>query len=272
MQAYSSWQAPAGTLGRIVAEARARAEALRAAAAGLEAGAAAAPPAPSLAESLRGGGCVAVLAEVKRASPSKGRINAALDAPAQARAYETGGARGVSVLTEPVHFGGTLEDLEQVRRAVRIPALRKDFHVDRLQLVEARGAGASAVLLIARALAPAALRDLAAEAHGLGLEVLVEIRDEEELDRALETDAALIGVNNRNLETLRIDLAVSERLVPRIPRDRVAIFESGVVSAAEVERAAAAGADAVLVGSSVSASPDPAAAVRALAGVARGAR
>lgn len=269
MQAFSTWQAPVGTLGSIVAEARERAGALSDAVEALEAAAADAPAVPSLARSLVSVGTVGVLAEVKRASPSKGRINPALDAATQARAYEAGGARGVSVLTEPVHFGGSLKDLEQVRAGVAIPVLRKDFHVDRLQLLEARAAGASAVLLIARALAPAALRELAAEAHRMGLEVLVEIRDEAELDRALQTEAAMIGVNNRDLETLRIDMATSERLIPQIPQERVAIAESGVKALADVERAAAVGADAVLVGSSVSAAPDPAAAVRALAGVRR---
>jgi indole-3-glycerol phosphate synthase len=150
-----------------------------------------------------------------------------------------------------------------------VPLLRKDFLVAPAQIVEARALGAAAVLLIGRALAPARLRALAALAGDLGLDVLFEIRDEWELEVAVSTEAAVIGVNNRNLETLAIDLATGERLVPLIPRDRLAVFESGVASAADVERAAAAGADAVLVGSSVSGAEDPVAAVRALAGVRR---
>ena len=247
-------------------------EALRRRPAELERAAAAAVSGASLAASLRRGGQVAVLAEVKRASPSRGAINPGLDAVAQARAYQAGGALGISVLTEPAHFGGSNEDLEAIRAAVDIPVLKKDFHVDPLQLVEARALGASAVLLIARALAPARLRELAAEAEALGLEVLIEVRDEWELERALETSAPLVGVNNRNLETLAIDTAASDRLIPAIPRDRVAIAESGMRTEADVTRAATAGADAVLVGSSLSAASDPAAAVRALAGVPRGSR
>lgn len=272
MQAFSAWAPPAGTLGRILGEAETRVEGLRLRQAELERAAAGSAVGPSLAASLRSGSSVAVLAEVKRASPSKGVINPGLDAVAQARAYQAGGALGVSVLTEPTYFGGSNEDLEVVRAAVRLPVLKKDFHVHPLQLVEARALGASAVLLIARALAPGRLRELAADAGALGLEVLVEVRDERELERALETAAALVGVNNRDLETLAIDAAASERLIPAIPADRVAIAESGMRTLADVVRAAAAGADAVLVGSSLSAASDPAAAVRELAVVPRGTR
>lgn len=268
MQAFSTWTPPVGTLGRIIAEVGDRVQELRRRQEELERAASQAPQCPSLAESLRTAS-VTVLAEVKRASPSKGSINLGLDAVAQARAYEAGGARGISVLTEPRHFSGAGEDLQAIRAAVALPLLRKDFHLDVLQLVEARALGACAVLLIARALPPARLQALAAEAHALGLEVLVEVRDEAELERALETEARLIGVNNRNLETLAIDLATSERLIPLIPTSRVAIAESGVVNVGDVVRAAAAGADAVLVGSSLSGSDDPAAAVRALSGIAR---
>lgn len=268
MQAFSQWAPPEGTLGRIVAEARTRVEALRGHAAAMEERAAAASPVPSLADALRRD-TVGVLAEVKRASPSKGAIRPGLDAAAQARAYEQGGARGISVLTEPHHFGGSAADLEAVRRAVGLPALRKDFHVDPLQLVEARALGASAALLIARALDPERLAAMADTAHGLGLEVLVEIRDERELERAVRTGARLIGVNNRNLETLAIDLEATDRLVPLIPADRIAVAESGIVTAGDVLRAAQAGADAVLVGSSISAAADPVSATRALTGVRR---
>lgn len=210
-----------------------------------------------------------ILAEVKRSSPSKGPINPGLDAVAQARAYEAGGARGISVLTEPRHFGGSAADLAAIHAAVTLPLLRKDFHIDVLQLLEARALGACAVLLIARALSPARLATLASEAHGMGLEVLVEVRDETELAHALGTEAQLIGVNNRNLETLQVDPATSERLIPGIPPSRIAIAESGIVSAADIERMAATGADAVLVGSALSAASDPAEAVRSLTTVPR---
>lgn len=271
MQALSVWTAPVGTLGRILGETASRVDLLRPRRAELERRAAETEACPSLSESLRAA-TVTVLAEVKRSSPSKGPINPGLDAVAQAIAYEAGGARGISVLTEPRHFGGSAADLEAIHAAVKLPLLRKDFHVDVLQLLEARALGACAVLLIARALSPAALAALSAEAHGIGLEVLVEVRDEAELDRALATEAQLIGVNNRNLETLQVDMATSERLIPRIPPSRIAIAESGVGGPADVERAAATGADAVLVGSVLSAAADPADAVRALTTIPRSPR
>lgn len=220
---------------------------------------------------LRPGATVAVIAEIKRSSPSKGAINAGIDAGAQAAAYAAGGAAALSVLTEPTRFGGRPADVTEAIAATHgsVPIIKKDFHVDPLQLVEARALGASAALLIARALSPADLRTMQRAARDLGLETLVEVRDERELDAALAADAQVIGVNNRNLETLVIDLATGERLVPQIPADRVAVFESGVSTAAEVARAARAGADAVLVGSSVSAAADPGAAVAALTAVPR---
>ena len=212
---------------------------------------------------------MALLAEVKRSSPSKGVIAAELDAVQQAHAYQEGGAAGVSVLTEPVHFGGSTADLVAVLQVVRIPALKKDFHVHPVQLLEARALGASAALLIARALAPELLAELMREGAALGLELLVEIRDEAELERAMAGGATMIGVNNRNLETLVIDAATSERIIPLIPASVLAIAESGVRDRSDVERYAAVGADAVLVGSSLSAAQDPVAATRALIGVPR---
>jgi indole-3-glycerol phosphate synthase len=233
--------------------------------------AASVPAGPSLETALRAGP-VRLIAEVKRRSPSKGEIAPALDAPSQARAYAAGGASAISVLTEPAHFGGSTSDLLAVRSTVQLPALKKDFHVRPIQLVEARALGASAALLIARALAPDRLREMIGVARRLELEVLVEIRDEAELDRALEYGATMIGVNNRDLETLVIDATTAERLVPRIPAGLVAVAESGVSTRADVERYAACGADAVLVGSSISAAADPIQATRALAGVPRRAR
>jgi indole-3-glycerol phosphate synthase len=208
---------------------------------------------------------------VKRSSPTKGVINAGIGAAAQAQAYASGGAAALSILTEPTRFGGSTADVQDAVAAVerRVPVLRKDFLVDAVQLVEARALGASAALLIARALSPDALRGMADAARDLGLETLVEVRDEWELDAALAAGAEVVGVNNRNLETLAIDLATGERLVPMIPADRVAVFESGILGVAEVLRAAAVGADAVLVGSALSAAADPASAVAALSRVAR---
>lgn len=187
-------------------------------------------------------------------------------------AYARGGAAAISVLTEPLHFGGSPADLEAVRARVPIPVLKKDFHVDEVQVIEARALGASSLLLIARALAPDRLAALVRLAIEWKVEPLVEVRDEDELERALQSGARIIGVNNRDLESLRIDPSTAERLIPLIPWDRVAVAESGVDTRQHVERVAGAGADAVLVGSSISAASDPAAAVRALAGVPRSAR
>jgi len=266
-----TWSPPTGVLGRIVAESMARVAELRADPAvgrALERDLPAAPSAPSFRDALLGER-VSVIAEVKRRSPSKGEINGALSATDQARAYEAGGAAAISVLTEPVHFAGSLDDLRAVCAAVRVPVLRKDFLVDELQLLEARAAGAAAALLIARALSPALLARLFGFAREVGLGTLVEVRSRSELDRALELGAPVIGVNERDLETLEMEPTVRERLLPRIPPTTVAVAESGVRSVDDVERAAALGADAVLVGSALSASATPEAAVRALAQVRR---
>jgi indole-3-glycerol phosphate synthase len=268
VQAYSAWTPPTGTLGAIVAEARGRAALLKPNTAELTESAASAPPSPSLAAALRAD-AVAVIAEVKRRSPSKGWINPGISAVDQARSYEAGGAAAVSILTEPAHFGGSASDLVAVRDSVSIPALKKDFHVDPIQLVEAKALGASAALLIARALSPEHLREMVDAANELALEVIVEIRDDDELARALDAGASIIGINNRNLETLHIDPATAERLLSRIPSDVIAIAESGVESRVDVERFARAGADAVLVGSVLSAAADPVEAVRELTGVRR---
>ena len=268
MQAHFLWTPPSGTLGAIVAEAELRAAAIAKHTGSLEQRAAARPVARSLRGALRGAS-VALLTEVKRQSPSKGAIAKGLDAVVQARAYATGGAAGLSILTEPKHFGGSVDDLRDVVRASALPVLKKDFHVRPAQLLEARAEGASAALLIARAVSPERLAELMTVGRELGLELLVEVRDEAELELALSLDATMIGVNNRNLETLVIDPGTAERLIPRIPADVIAIAESGVSSLADVERYATVGADAVLVGSSLSAAADPAAATLALGGVPR---
>jgi indole-3-glycerol phosphate synthase len=271
VQASPVWIPPSGTLGSIVAEARDRASALRARQPELSRTAASIGPTPSFAQALRAL-TVGVIAEVKRRSPSKGWINPGMSAVEQARAYEGGGAAAISVLTEPDHFGGSIDDLIAVRDAVKLPILKKDFHVDPIQLIEAKAVGASAALLIARALSPTLLTEMMDAANQLRLEVLVEVRDEDELSRALDAGAIVIGINNRNLETLVIDATTSERLLGLLPRSIAAIAESGVTSRADVERLAGAGADAVLVGSAVSASPDPESAVRELSTVTRIAR
>lgn len=229
----------------------------------------AAPPSPSFRAALADGDFVAVIAELKRRSPSKGDINAALPLEERARSYVAAGAAALSVLTQPSHFGGDAADLALVATVVDRPLLRKDFIVAPLQIVEARALGASAVLLIARGLSPELLRSLAVVARDEGLETLIEVRDEAELERALEAGADVVGVNNRNLETLAIDAVVSERLLPLVPVGLPAIYESGVVDRSGVEHAARCGADAVLVGSSLSSSADGAAAVRAIADVRR---
>jgi indole-3-glycerol phosphate synthase len=268
VQGSDSWAPPTGTLGQILAETGPRVEALRARERdlGRQAGRRSTPP--SFRMALERGG-VAVIAEVKRKSPSKGWIKAGLGTVEQARAYHAGGAAAISILTEPNHFDGSTADLETVGSEVHIPLLKKDFHVDTIQLLEARAAGASAVLLIARALRQSDLARLMADADRLLLDALVEVRDRAELRRALDAGATIVGINNRNLETLEIDPRTSEELLPLIPPGVIAIAESGVSRREDVERAAAAGADAVLVGSALSAAEDPTGAVRGLTGVVR---
>jgi indole-3-glycerol phosphate synthase len=212
---------------------------------------------------------VHVISEVKRRSPSKGAIDDTLDAARRAREYEAGGATAISVLTEAASFGGSVEDLIAVRTAVDVPVLKKDFHVSEPQIWEAKSLGASAVLLIARALGPERIPVLAAAAREAQIEALFEVRDESELEWALEAGARLIGVNQRDLETLTLDGDVPARILPLIPASCVAVAESGMSDRSSVQRAAAHGADAVLVGSSLSMAADPAATVRALCGVER---
>ena len=192
-----------------------------------------------------------------------------MDVEKQLRAYEAGGAAAISILTEPTRFGGSNADLRLAQETVKLPLLKKDFHVDVVQIFEARALGASAALVIVRAVDPARLKELVRAGQDSGIEILLEVRDERELDLALTLGATLIGVNNRNLETLQIDLDTSLRLLPLIPRSVVAIAESGLQSAADVRRVASAGADAVLVGSELSRSPDPEKSLRALVEISR---
>jgi indole-3-glycerol phosphate synthase len=212
---------------------------------------------------------LALVAEVKRRSPSAGEISPDLDPVLHAVAYSRAGASVISVLTDGPFFGGTLDDLAAVSGAVPLPVLRKDFILDELQLLEARAAGAAAVLLIVRALGPARLAELLAASWHWGLDALVEVHDARELDLALAAGATIIGVNSRNLDDFSVDVPAALSLIRRIPADRVAIAESGMASQADVERAAEAGADGVLIGTALSAAADPTALAAALAGVAR---
>jgi len=265
-QGKSRWTPPRGTLGELVASAESRAEALLSRQSSFERWASAVGERPGLQTALRRAD-VALIAEIKRASPSRGTISSVLDPRAQARAYESGGASAISVLTEPQRFEGSNDDLEAAAGACTLPILRKDFHVAAVQLYEARSIGASAVLLIARALSPGRFKLLVNVARQIGLEVLAEVRDVRELERALEAGCTMIGVNNRNLETLQIEPLTAETIIPQIPADCIAIAESGYSDGDSIRSAAAAGADAVLVGSFLSAARDPAAAVRELTGV-----
>lgn len=234
----------------------------------LEERAADAPPPSDFRSALAGGDHVSVIAEFKRRSPSAGDLAVGADAGDVARAYASGGAAALSVLTDERWFGGGLDDLAAARRASGLPVLRKDFLVDPVQLLEARGAGADAVLLIVRALGGERLVEMVEAARGLGLHALVEAHDEEEVVRAVEAGAEIVGVNARDLSSFAVDLELCERLVGLVPSDRVAVAESGIRGPSDVARMAAAGADAVLVGSWLMSSG--AGAVEALVGVDRG--
>jgi indole-3-glycerol phosphate synthase len=212
---------------------------------------------------------VALVAEVKRRSPSAGSINEGLDPVRRAVDYAAAGAAAISVLTDGPFFGGSLEDLRAVAAAVTEPVLRKDFILAEEQVLEARGAGASAVLLIVRALERRRLRDLLRFTRSLHMAALVEVHTAAEIDTALDADATIIGVNSRDLDTFAIDTEAAWRLLARVPPDAVAVAESGMASVADVERAAAAGADAVLVGTALSAAPSPTALATGITAVAR---
>jgi indole-3-glycerol phosphate synthase len=223
------------------------------------------PPCRDLAAALSPpGGPVRVVAEVKRASPSAGAIDATLDAPAQAARYAAAGAAAISVLTDGPGFGGSLSDLAAVRAVVDRPVLRKDFVLARYQLLEARVHGADAALLIVAALPGDELRRRLDECRALGLSALVEVHDEPEAERALSAGATVIGVNHRDLRTFRVDLAASERVLPRLPRAVRAVAESGIRGPAEVARLRACGAANFLVGEALVRAADPGALLRAL--------
>jgi indole-3-glycerol phosphate synthase len=234
----------------------------------LEAAVASLAPAIDFRDALLRTDDIAVIAEVKKASPSAGVLRADFDPVAIARAYERGGAACLSVLTDAPYFQGSLEDLRAVRAAVRLPLLRKDFVLDRYQILEARLAGADAVLLIAEILPGAALAERLREAHDIGLQALVELYEPENLPRVLEAGAQLVGVNNRNLRTFATRLEHTLDLAKSIPAGVCLISESGIRSRSDVERLRAAGVRAILVGETLMRSADPTRLLRELRGAA----
>lgn len=207
---------------------------------------------------------VSVIAECKRRSPSKGVLRAEYDPVAIAKSYADAGAVAISVLTEPTFFDGSLEHLRAVRAAVDVPLLRKDFIVSEYQLLEAKAAGADAVLLIVAALRPAELKVLHDHAVRHGLDALVEVHDARELDIAIDVGARIVGVNNRNLRTLQVDVHASEELIAKIPREVVAVSESGLKSADDIARLRALGYRAFLIGERLMTAPEPGIALKGL--------
>ena len=229
--------------------------------------AAAMPPARGFADSLEAALAAAgtgLIAEIKKASPSQGAIRDDFDPAALARAYESGGAACLSVLTDAPYFQGADDHLIQARAAVQLPVLRKDFMIDPYQIAESRALGADCVLLILAALTDSEARELEDAAQGFGMDVLVEVHDEAELERTAGLNARLIGINNRNLKTLDVDMATTEKLAGHVASGVTIVSESGITTAADLARLRRAGAACFLVGSSLMRSGDVEAATRAL--------
>jgi indole-3-glycerol phosphate synthase len=258
-----------GVLAEIVRTKRAELAALAARAPELEAAAERAPPPRDFHAALAAHDRVALVAECKRRSPGAGAIRPDLDPAALARDYAAAGARALSVLTDETYFGGTLADLSAARTAVQLPVLRKDFTLDPLHVVEARAAGADAVLLIVRILDDAALRALHDRATTLRMSVLVEVHDRAELARAVDLGATLIGINNRDLSTFRTDLATTLDLLDAVPDDVTVVSESGIRDRADVDRLGEAGVDAILVGETLLRADEPGRMATELASVPR---
>ena len=222
------------------------------------------PPAPSLRSALESVQRVRVIAEIKKASPSKGVLSPQLDVESLAAQYKANGAAAISVVTEEDHFQGDLSWVRLSGRAASLPVLRKDFVFDPYQIYETRSAQASAILLIAAMLKPDELKDLHAEARQSALDVVVEVHDEIELGEALEAGAQIVGVNNRDLKSFRVDIETSVRLANLIPQDRLFVVESGIQARQDIDRLLEVGADAFLIGEHLITSTDPGAALRAL--------
>lgn len=256
-----------GILASIVETKRAEVEELDARAHDVEGTLSQVRPARDFHAALARPGAVSLIAECKRRSPGAGPIRPDLDPAQIARDYEMAGAAALSVLTDGPYFGGSLADLAHAGSTTSIPVLRKDFTLDPIQVLEARGGGADAVLLIVRILDDDTLAQLHGEATGLGMSVLVEAHDAAELDRALKCGADIIGINNRDLATFTTDLDTTVRLLGQVPDDVVIVSESGIRDRADVERLAGAGVDAILVGEALLKSNDPSERAASLCGV-----
>jgi indole-3-glycerol phosphate synthase len=212
-------------------------------------------------------GIYGLIAEIKKASPSKGMIREDFEPASLARAYEEGGATCLSILTDTPYFQGRNEYLTAARGATRLPVLRKDFILDPYQVFEARAIGADCILIILAALNDTEAKELTTLAHDQGMDVLVEVHDEKELDRALMLESPLIGINNRNLKSLEVDVATTERLAPKIPDNRIRISESGLATPKDLERMASSDVRCFLIGEALMRQADVVAATRALIGV-----